>query len=116
MTWKYTASLIFGVMASNYVFAQDLQVKKANEDVMVCMYKAAIDLGDGVSGVNSLSPIIADWCKKESDRFYQVMRHGINGPIDEMVVRQAIREKDLEMASRIILMKRADERKARQRR
>ncbi|BCB07068.1 hypothetical protein HHSLTHF2_09580 [Vreelandella venusta] len=116
MILKYSAALIFGVIASSQVFAQDLQAKKANEDIMVCMYKAAIDLDDGVSGVNSLAPIIADWCKKESDRFYQIMRRGINGPIDERVARQAIREKDLEMASRIILMKRADERKARQQR
>jgi len=111
---KYAAPLIFAVVVSTQAVAEDLQAKKANEDIMLCMYKAAIDLDDGVSDVSSLSPIIADWCKKESDRFYQIMRNGVNGPIDERVARQAIREKDLEMAGRIILMKRADERKARQ--
>lgn len=114
MILKYSIALIFAVVVSSEALAEGLQAKKANEDIMVCMYKAAIDLDDGVSDVNSLAPIIADWCKKESDRFYQIMRSRINGPLDERVARQAIREKDLEMAGRIILMKRADERKARQ--
>ncbi|WP_462167602.1 hypothetical protein [Pseudoalteromonas sp. GB43] len=114
MFLKYTAPLMLAAIVSSYASAEDLQAKKANEDIMVCMYKAAIDLDDGVSDVSSLTPIIADWCKKESDRFYQITRSRIDGPIDKRRVQQAIREKDLEMAGRIILIKRARERKARQ--
>lgn len=115
MNFKYWAPLIFTCVISSQAGAEDLQTKKANEDIMVCQYKASIELDDGVSDVNTLAPIIADWCQKESDRFYQITQSRINGPIDEKVARQAIREKDLQMASRIILMKRTDERKARQR-
>ncbi|MOA13446.1 hypothetical protein D3C78_1334990 [compost metagenome] len=100
------------LMISSYVVAEDLEAKKANEDIMVCQYKAAIDLDDSVSDARTLASIIADWCQEESDRFYLITQSRINGPIDERVARQAIREKDLQMASRIILMKRADERKA----
>lgn len=114
MNFKYWTPLIFTCMISSQAGAEDLQAKKANEDIMVCQYKAAIEFDDGVSDIKTLVPIIADWCKNESDRFYQITRSRINGPIDERVARQAIREKDLQMASRIILMKRTDERKARQ--
>ena len=114
MNLKYWAPLIFTSLISSHAVAENFQTKKANEDIMVCQYKAAIELDDGIFGVNTLAPIIADWCKAESYRFYQIMRSGTNGPINERVARQAIRKKDLEMASRIILMKRADERKARQ--
>ena len=113
MNFKYWVPLILTCVISNQAGAEDLQARKANEDIMVCQYKASIELDDGVSDVNTLAPIIADWCQKESDRFYQITRSRINGPIDEKVARQAIREKDLQMASRIILMKRTDERKAR---
>jgi hypothetical protein len=99
-------------MTSSYAVAEDLEAKEANEEIMVCQYKAAIKFDDGVSDVRTLAPIIADWCQKESDRFYHITRGRINGPVDERVARQAIREKDLQMSSRIILMKRADERKA----
>ena len=92
-TWITLPAILF---ASSFTFAQDYQAKQANEAIMVCQYKAAIDLDDGVSDVRTLSPIIADWCKKESDQFYRIIQRGINGPFDERAARQANREKDLE--------------------
>ena len=112
MILKYSTALIFAAVASSQAVAEDLELKEANKNIMICMYKAAVDLDDGVSGLNSLAPIIADWCKKESHLFFEIIRIGDNGSFDERAVRQANREKDLEMASRIILIKRADERKA----
>ena len=114
MKLKFLISMICVSAMPSYGAEENLQAKKANEDIMVCQYKAAIELDDGVSDLNSLAPIIADWCKSESDRFYQILRRSIRGPIDETATRQANREKDLQMAGRVILMKRADERKARQ--
>ena len=107
------STLAFGllVFVCN-VKADDLEAKQANQDIMVCQYKAAVELDDGISDITALAPVIAEWCQKESDRFFQITRSRIDGRIDEKVARRAIREKDLQMASRIILMKRADERKA----
>jgi hypothetical protein len=94
------------------VWAQNTEhADAANKDIMTCQFKAAVKLDDGVSSVNELAPVIADWCQAESDRFYQILRGQINGPIDERVVRKAAREKDLQMASRVLLTKRANDRK-----
>ena len=81
---------------------------------MICYYKATLQFDDGHSDVSSLTPIVADWCQKESDRFSRIIRSRIDGPVDEQKVRQFSREKDLQMASRIILLKRANDRKAAQ--
>ena len=85
--------------------------RAANTDIMTCQFKAAMELDDGVSSVNALAPVIADWCQAESDRFYRITRGQINGPIDEQAARKAVREMDLRMASRVILTKRANDRK-----
>lgn len=99
-------SASLGVFASDYAPAD-----AANTEIMACQYKAAMQFDDATSSVNSLAPIIADWCQKESDQFYRIMRSQVNGPIDERAARQAIREKDLQMASRVLLTKRANDRK-----
>lgn len=113
MIIKCSAALIITVLVSSQVFAQDLQAKKANEDIMLCMYKAAINIDDRVSDVKSIAPYIVNICQNESDRFYEILRGRVNGPVDESRARHANREKDLEMAGRILIMKRADEIKAR---
>jgi hypothetical protein len=87
------------------------QERAADTDIMTCQFKAAMELDDGVSGVNALAPVIADLCQAESDRLYRIMRGRFNGPIDEQAVKTAVREKDLRMASWVILTKRANDRK-----
>lgn len=104
--------LAFGLLVfSCNVKAGDLEAKQANQDIMAYQYKAVVELGHGVSAISAFTPVISEWCQKESDRFFQI-RSRIDGPIDEKVARRATREKDQQMASRITLMKRADERKA----
>ena len=83
----------------------------ANKEIMACQFGAATQFDDGISSVNALAPIVADWCQKESDHFYRIMRSDFKGPIDERAIRQALRDKDLQMASRVILTKRANDRK-----
>ena len=50
------------------------QARAANTDIMTCQFKAAMELDDGVSSVNTLAPVIADWCQAESDRFFRIIR------------------------------------------
>jgi hypothetical protein len=99
-------SASWGVVASDFDPAD-----AANREIMACQFKAATQFDDGISGVNALATIVADWCQKESDQFYRIMRSRVNGPIDERAIRQALRDKDLQMASRVILTKRANDRK-----
>lgn len=112
MKLKLLAPMAFLLVISSHAVAEDLEIRKANQDMMLCQYKVALKLDDGVSDLNTLAPIIADWCKNESDRFDQIIRSRINGPLDEGVARQHMREHELHNARSIILMKRANERKA----
>ncbi len=107
-----TKIILLGLAIFSAPWAQGSDhARAANTDIMTCQYKAAVELDDGVSSVDALAPVIADWCQAESDRFYWIIRGQINGPIDERATRKATREKDLQMASRIILTKRANDRK-----
>ncbi len=113
MRTKILVPLILICVTSGHVAADDSHANKAYEDIMVCQYKAAIELDDGISGVESIVPAVANSCQNETNRFYHALRSSINGPIDEAAVQRATREKALQTANSIILMKRADERKAR---
>jgi len=99
------------IFATEFAMADEAQ--DANQEVILCMYKAALQFDDSVSDVSSIAPAVADSCKEQSNRFYQILRRGVSGPVDEEKIRNAIRQRDLDTARMVILQKRADDRKSR---
>lgn len=89
------------------------EAQEANQEIILCMYKAALQFDDGVSDVSSIAPAVADSCVDQSNRFYQILRRGISGPVDEDKIRAATRQRDLDKARMVTLQKRADDRKLR---
>jgi hypothetical protein len=82
-----------------------------NKEILLCMYKAALQLDDGVSDVASIAPAIVDSCKRESMRLDQHIRSQVNGPVDEVVIAAAWRKFELDKARMVLLAKRAEDRK-----
>lgn len=102
---------VASVFATGSAAADDVQ--DANKEIVLCMYKAALRFDDRVSDVSSIAPAVAESCKSESNHLYQVLLREVNGPVDEEKIRNAMRQRDLDMARMAVLQKRADDRKSR---
>ena len=107
--WKLAGTLALVFALTPPAMADELS--DMNQEVLLCLYKASLQLDDGVSDVASIVPAVADWCKKESTRFYQMTRARVSGPVDENEIAALRRSHELDQARIMLLMKRADDRK-----
>ncbi|QYG00145.1 hypothetical protein [Massilia sp. NP310] len=107
--WKLTVTLGLGLALITPAMADELS--DVNQQVILCLYKASLQLDDRVSDVASIAPAVAGSCRQESARFYQLVRNRVPGPVDENEIAAYRRNHELDQARQVLLMKRADDRK-----
>lgn len=110
---KKISTIILLASASLNLFAQDFssesERKEANQIVLRCIYKYAVQLDDGFTNVETVARAAANSCRRESNNFVDVLIRGVY-PIDRQRIAKASFDKDIEAATYFILSGRSEKR------
>jgi H2-forming N5,N10-methylenetetrahydromethanopterin dehydrogenase-like enzyme len=101
-------SFIAILLLSLNVSAASYEVEKANDILIDCQFKAAYKYDDGISSASDIAPILVESCLSEANQLYYAVTSTVNGPFDQIAVRQAIDDMTLQTAIKVILLKRSN--------